>query len=527
MKLIAAAGAVLVGLFGLAGTASSAELARVDPPGFLESDPSFLTSPPADSRVFIAERGQDSSHTARIMIVDDGAPIATPFLTVNNVEVPGERGLMSLAFAPDYATSGLFYVFYTGAGEDSLDPRGDVGDIRIVEYRRSAGNPNLADPSSARLVLKISHSAGNHNGGWMEFGPDGRLYFSVGDNATRDNAQDLGNLLGKIMRIDPADPAGAAAYTVPADNPFVGTAGARGEIWAYGLRNPYRGSFAPDGRLTIADVGEGTWEEINAGDLKGKNMGWPICEGRCSPANPAMTDPVFAYRHDGSDGYGAGCAVTGGHVVEDPGLAGLTGRYIYADFCGDDGRIRSLDLDAPGGDFAATDLTTFANIVAFGQDSLGCSYVLTQANVFRIVPTVPEGEEPPPLACPIPPPPPVDVSYTSFIPNRAVMAKVLRVGARCSISCGATAVATVKISRNRFRKKPVTFRLRRATSGNLAAGTRGTLFLEVPIKRVKAMKKAARNGSRVTARVTVAMTGADSSGGSGTKTVRLVRPKKR
>jgi len=523
MRRLALAGMVLVGVLGTAGSAFAAELARINPPGFLQTDPSFLAGPPdpQDHRVFVAERGRNSDHTARIMLLDGGSPVPTPFLTVGNVDVFGERGLMSVAFPPDFASSGLFYVFYVADGPDPLDPGGQEGDIRIVEYRVSGANPNLADPASARIVLKIAHGAGNHNGGWMEFGPDGRLYFSVGDNASSANAQNLSNLLGKVMRIDPADPSGPAAYTVPADNPFVGTPGARGEIYAYGLRNPYRGSFAPDGRLTIADVGEGTWEEVNAGNLAGRNLGWPVCEGRCVPANPAMTDPVFAYRHDDSDGYGGGCAITGGHVVEDPGLTGLTGRYLFADYCRSGDPIRSLNLDVPGGDFALTDLFTFGNVVAFGQDSLGCSYVLTQDDVFRIV-----GEAGDPAGCPIPPPPPDPVTYTSFIPNRAVMAKRLRVGARCSISCSARADATVKISRNRFRKRPARFRLKQ-TGMTLPSGRRGTLVLAVPKKRVKAMRKAARNGSRVTAKVTVSMSGADGSGGVGKKKIRLVRPKRR
>jgi glucose/arabinose dehydrogenase len=523
MRWIAMAGAVLAGFLGAAGSAAGAELVRINPPGFLVTDPSFLTAPPEpqDSRVFIAERGRNSDHTARIMIIDSGEPVTTPFLAVNNVDVIGERGLMSLAFAPDFGSSGLFYVFYTAAGPDALDPSGQTGDIRIVEYRAPGPDRNVADPASARLVLKIPHSAGNHNGGWMEFGPDGLLYISVGDNANSANAQSLGNLHGKVLRIDPADPPGPGAYTVPADNPFVGDPGARGEIYTLGLRNPYRGSFTPDGRLTIADVGEGTWEEVNAGNLAGRNMGWPVCEGRCSPANPALTDPVFAYRHDDADGYGGGCAITGGHVVEDPALAGLTGRYLFADFCRADQPVRSIDLDTPGGDFAPTGLFTFGNIVAFGQDSLGCSYVLTQHDVFRIV-----GGPGAPAGCPIPPPSPDPVSYTSYIPNRAVIARRLRVGARCSISCSASAVAKVKISRNRFRRKPATFRLKKVTA-TLPGNRRGTLFLAIPLKRAKAMKKAARNGSRVTARVTVDMKGADGSGGSGTRTTRLVRPKRR
>ncbi|MBN8866071.1 MAG: PQQ-dependent sugar dehydrogenase [Solirubrobacterales bacterium] len=516
MRTILAGVVALVCWFGITGSAFGLGLVRVTPPGFLNADASFLTAPPDDDRVFIAERGNPASDVARIMVLDDGAPVATPFLSISGVDTFSERGLMSFAFAPDYATSGRFYVFYIATGPDSLDPTGEQGDIRIVEYRVSAANPDVADPASARLVLSVPHSAGNHNGGWMAFGPDDLLYFTIGDNADSANAQSLANLYGKVSRIDPADPPGAAAYSIPAGNPFASTPGARDEIFAYGLRNPYRASFAPDGRLTIGDVGEGTWEEIDAGDLKGKNLGWPHCEGFCSPPNPAYTDPVYAFGHNG----GENCAVVGGHVVEDPDLTGLTGRYLFSDYC--NGQIRSLDLDAPGGDPRSTELNTYSNVVAFGQDSRGCSYVLTPAEVYRIV----GDESSDGAACPIPPKPPVDVTYRSFIPNRAVIARRVFVSAQCSIACSATAKATVRISRNRHRRRPATFRIKAAAT-QLQADRRGALALLIPARRIRPMRMAVRNGSRIVARVTVTMTGADSSGGSGSKTTRLVRPKRR
>jgi hypothetical protein len=367
--------------------------------------------------------------------------------------------------------------------------------------------------------MRVRHSAGNHNGGWMAFGPDDRLYMAIGDNASAANAQALGNLLGKVLRIDPADPPGPDTYTVPPDNPFVGTPGARSEIWTYGLRNPYRASFAPDGRLTVGDVGNGTWEEINAGDLKGANLGWPGCEGFCSPSNPAFTDPVFSYNHDGGvDGFGGGCAVIGGHVVEDPGLTGLTGRYVFADLC--DGTIRSIDLDAAGRDFRSTGLDTSGSPIAFGQDSLGCSYVLTTSAVFRIVS---DGGT---AACPIPPDPPVAVTYSSFIPRKATIARRVVVGARCSIACDASATGVLRISRNRDRRRPGMLRLK-TPQVDVAAGARRNLVFRIAIKRVKAIGQAARNGSRITLFAKVAMTGADGSSGSGSSTIRLVRPARR
>ena len=522
MKWIAAAGVALICGLGLTGPAVGAELVRVTPEGFLQSGLSNMASPPGDSRIFLAERGSSETNRASIRILDGGVAVTEPFLTIDNVDVAGERGVMSLAFPPDYATSGLFYVFMIARAADTLDPAGQRGDIRILEYRRSETDPDLADPATARLVLETNHTASNHNGGFMEFGQDGYLYFSIGDNANRDNAQDLNNFYGKVLRIDPEDPAGPSTYTIPADNPFVSTPSARGEIWAYGLRNPYRGAFTPDGQLTIGDVGEGTWEEINAGDLAGRNLGWGAgCEGFCDPTVPALTDPFFAYNHSGSDGYEGGCAVVGGHVVEDPSLSGLTGRYIYADYCG--GEIHSLDLGTSDGDFQQTGLTGFGNPVAFATDSSSCSYMLQSNAAFRIV-----ADETGTVACPHPPeePPPLpEITYTSFIPNRAVIGKWIKVGAECSINCSASATAKIRISRNRYRKQPTVLQLK-PVSRSLTANVRGDLVFSVPAQRVPKIKRAIRNGSRVTAPVTVTMVGEDSSGGSGSKSILLVRPKR-
>jgi len=521
MKLIAVAGVFCSFWLGICGMATGAELVKVTPDNFLQSDLSNMDSPPNDGRIFLAERGNPETSKASIRILDGGQALNTPFLTISNVDVDGERGLMSIAFPPDYAETGLFYVFWIAKGGDNLNNSAPAGEIRIVEYRRSADDPNLADPDYRRLVINTSHEATNHNGGWMEFGPDGYLYFSIGDNADRDNAKSLGNLFGKIMRIDPADPPGTPRYTIPVDNPFTSTPGARGEIWTYGLRNPYRGSFAPDGSLTIGDVGEGTWEEINAGALKGKNLGWPDCEGFCSPPAGQFTDPVFAYNHDdGEDGYGGGCAVVGGHVVEDPSLTGLTGRYIYADYCG--GVINSLDLDADNPDFQATGLTGHGNPVAFGTDSSNCSYLLQSSGLFRIVAGA-AGT----AACPHPvePPPMPEIKYTSYIPARAVLGRKFVVAAKCSIKCTAKATARIKIGRNRARKEASFIRLK-PVSRTLAAGVRGNLVLLIPSGRIPGMRKAIRNGSRVTAPVVVRMVGEDSSGGSGAGTTRFF-PRKR
>jgi hypothetical protein len=370
--------------------------------------------------------------------------------------------------------------------------------------------------------MSVPHSAGNHNGGWMAFGPDGHLYFTIGDNANSSNAQTLTNLYGKVMRIDPRPFSSPATYTVPADNPFATVSGARTEIYAYGLRNPYRASFAPDGRLVIGDVGNGTWEEVDAGDLKGANLGWPNCEGFCAGSEPAFVDPVFAYSHDGEDGFGGGNAIIGGYVVHDPSLGGLSGRYLFGDLS--DPALRTIDLDQPDGDFEPAGLNIpngLGSLRSFGEDSRGCVYVLSNAAVFRVVGKAGAG-----TACPRPPDPPVEVEYTSYIPHRSVVGRKLKVGARCTISCSVTATARIKIGRNRFRRKPGRFKLKKVQA-SLPAGQRGNLILRIPIRRVKAMKKALRNHSRVIARVKVTMTGEDGSGGSGASPVRLLRPRRR
>ncbi|MCB0830819.1 MAG: PQQ-dependent sugar dehydrogenase, partial [Solirubrobacterales bacterium] len=188
MKWITAAGVVMLCCLGISGSAFGAGLVRVTPDGYPGSDPSFLTSPPDDSRVFIAERGDSGSHQAQVRIIKDGVPVNQPFLTIGNVDLVSERGLLSIAFAPDYATSGLFYAFYVAHAADGFG--GSTGDIRIVEYHVSSGDPDKADPASARLVFSVPHSAGNHNGGWMAFGPDGDLYFADTNNS-RVRAVDL------------------------------------------------------------------------------------------------------------------------------------------------------------------------------------------------------------------------------------------------------------------------------------------------------------------------------------------------
>ena len=290
-----------------------------------------MTAPPGDRRrVFVVEQ------SGRIMLLLGGKRVSRPFLDLSGeVTAGGEQGLLSMAFAPDYAASGRFYVYFTDRG----------GDQRVQEFRRSSGSPNRADVSTRRQVMSMADPYPNHNGGLLLFGPDGLLYIGTGDGGSggdpENRAQNLESLLGKILRIDPrAD--GSSAYRVPSSNPFVGRAG-RDEIYAYGLRNPWRFSFdRRNGNLYIGDVGQDQFEEIDfarRGGARGRNYGWSCFEGRrrfddsrnCAGATP----PILQYGRSGGE-----CSVTGGVVVRDPGLPALAGRYVYGDYCV--GRMRSF-----------------------------------------------------------------------------------------------------------------------------------------------------------------------------------------
>jgi glucose/arabinose dehydrogenase len=339
----------LLALLLSSAAASAATLIPLAPSSAWNSTPIHGASPPGDPRLFVVERA------GGVRVVEGGVLRPAPFLTVPNVDTEGERGLLSIAFAPDYATSGLFYVFTVAKGPDTLDPSGEAGDLRVVEYRRSSSDPGLADPASARLVLEQDHPAAtNHNGGQLAFGPEGLLYVTMGDAANGANAQDWANDLGKLLRIDPHPPSGIG-FGAPTSNPLVGIAGAKPEIYALGLRNPFRASFGPGGDLVLPDVGQTTWEEVNVGrptgtaaatTLAGANLGWPNCEGACTPPNPSFADPIFQYGHGPPPDTTTGCAIIGGYVVRDPALTGLTGRYVYGDLCRKD--LRTLDLSAPG-----------------------------------------------------------------------------------------------------------------------------------------------------------------------------------
>jgi glucose/arabinose dehydrogenase len=342
-------------------------------------EPLYLTQPSGESAdLFVVQRG------GQIRVIHNGKVLPQPFLDVGNLITTAgqEQGLLSMAFAPDYAKSGLFYVDYTDTN----------GDTRVIEYRRSAGDPLRADLGSAREVLGVNQPFENHNGGLLLFGPDGDLYIGLGDGGSagdpQRNGQNLGTLLGKILRIDPLQQ-GGKPYGIPNGNPFVGRAGARPEIFEYGLRNPWRFSFDPanDAEL-IGDVGQDNFEEVDylpRGRQAGANLGWSAFEAfsryNKDQSAPGAIPPILAYGTH-SDG---NCSVTGGYVVRDPGLRSLYGRYVYGDFCA--GELRSFIPSLPKAVDDKALGPTVAALSSFGEDSAGHVYATSLSGpVYRLDP---------------------------------------------------------------------------------------------------------------------------------------------
>jgi glucose/arabinose dehydrogenase len=332
--------------------------------------PVFVTHA-GDGRVFIVEQ----PGTIRFMI--DGVVADTPFLEIGDrVKDSGnEQGLLGLAFDPAFQQNGFFYVNYTGRGGTTFVSRFQITD-----------DPNQADPGSETVLLTIEQPYANHNGGVIAFGPDGYLYIGVGDGGSagdpQGNAQNLNSLLGKVLRLDVS---GIEGYTIPADNPFA-DGGGRAEIWAYGLRNPWRLVFdSASGDLFIGDVGQNSWEEINyqpAGSPGGQNYGWDYLEGtHAYEANsaPGSVLPIAEYGHN------QGCSVTGGVVVRDPNLPQWNGVYLFGDYC--TGIIWGILPDGSGGWRTQLLYDTGFNISSFGLDANGRVY-LTDLNggVYRLAP---------------------------------------------------------------------------------------------------------------------------------------------
>ncbi len=367
----------------LAFTAQASAQQLVPFGGQTYDSPYYVTGEPGNpSRVYVVE----GAGTIRVVV--NGMTQPGSFLDISSDvcfsdETCGdESGLTSMAFAPDYATSGLFYVFFTR--DAALEH-----DLVVREFRNTPLGSTDVDEATGRDVLVIPHpDAANHNGGQLQFGPDGLLYISTGDgggaNDPQNNAQNRSSLLGKLLRIDPRG-AAPLQYSVPADNPFFGATPGADEVYSYGLRNPYRFSFDRlTGDLTIGDVGQGAWEEIDflaADGGRGANFGWDCFEAtatgassgqaQCTPMQGAHTPPVFQYANPPGPG---NAAINGGYVVRDTTLPSLLGRYLYADSVGAFPEIRSINLFAGGSSGnASTGLT--GGTSSFGEDACGHVYV--------------------------------------------------------------------------------------------------------------------------------------------------------
>lgn len=338
------------------------------------SSPVFLAQPLNDGRIFVVEQG------GRIRVVRNGVLQTTPFLDLSGrVLSGGERGLLSVAFHPQYATNRYFYVYFTTQTN---------GDIRIERFTTTS-NPEVADPASSKLIITIPHSTySNHNGGLVAFGPDGMLYAGIGDGGGAGDplhsGQDPNSLLGSLLRldVDHGDP-----YAIPSDNPFVNQAGKRAEIWAKGLRNPWRYAFdAPTNLLYIADVGQNAHEEVDvvARNRAGLNYGWNIMEGAScySPSSgcnqAGLEQPIIDFGHNPA------CSITGGYVYRGSDIPEIRGHYFYSDYCG--GFLKSFRyLNGSAVDQKDWGLTN-STVTSFGVDFAGELYMMSGNTVLKLAP---------------------------------------------------------------------------------------------------------------------------------------------
>lgn len=336
------------------------------------SSPVYVTSPADDARLFVVEQ------QGRIRIIENGQLIATPFLDISQrVSSGGERGMLSLAFHPQYRSNGFFFVYFTGP----------AGEIRVERFTVS-GNANVATTGSAKVLLTVPHPRSNHNGGLAIFGPDGMLYLGLGDGGGAGdpdaNGQNANTLLGALLRIDvnSGDP-----YGIPPGNPYAGAAGGRGEVWATGLRNPWRFAFdAQAGNLYVADVGQGRLEEVNVvrADRAGVNYGWNILEGTAcynssSCNRQGLELPALEYDHSGG-----ACSVTGGFVYRGAAIPEITGHYFYSDYCA--GFLKSFRyVNGTATDDRTWSVGNVGNVTSFGQDAAGELYLVAGSRVYRIV----------------------------------------------------------------------------------------------------------------------------------------------
>ncbi|HEY0062530.1 MAG TPA: PQQ-dependent sugar dehydrogenase [Telluria sp.] len=364
--------AASVGYSGAALTLALREVANV-------AGAVFAAAPPGDARLFIVERA------GRIRILQGGNVLATPFLDISSrVSSQGEGGLLSLAFDPQYASNGILYLYYT-----------DLSNNIVIARHRASSNPNLAETGGGLEIIRVAHPGfTNHFGGLVAFGPDGMLYVGTGDGGgggdPDGNGQNPATLLGKLLRLDVSAASQAQPYAIPPSNPWANdVTGRRPEIWALGLRNPWRYTF-DSGNLYIADVGQDRREEINVvpATQAAVNYGWNTMEGtlcyNATSCNQAgLTLPVFEYDH-GANGAN-GCSITGGYVYRGNAIAELAGHYFYSDYC--KGFLKSLRF-AGNAVSAQADwpIPAIGNVVSFGRDGDGELLIITASGrVHRIV----------------------------------------------------------------------------------------------------------------------------------------------
>jgi len=348
-------------------------------------NPTFVTAPSGDERLFVVER------EGVIRVLRNGTALTVPWLDISaRVFTAGEGGMLSMAFDPDFARNGYFYVYYT-----------DLQQNIVVERFGSSQLPNVADVTSGLVILRIPHPQyTNHFGGLAAFGPDGLLYVGTGDGGGAgdpfNNAQSLGAMLGKLLRVDVRAANAGQPYTIPAGNPYLNQPGARPEIWATGLRNPWR--FAFDGSsLYIADVGQDAREEVNVAALAqgGLNYGWDImegsnCYGGAGCNRSGLTLPVFEYEHGANDVNG--CSITGGYVYRGSALPELAGHYFYSDYCR--GYLKSFLASGNGSSGNAGgisesrdwNISGAGQVVSFGRDGAGELVIVSASGrIYRIV----------------------------------------------------------------------------------------------------------------------------------------------
>ncbi len=507
------------------------------------AQPVYVTAPPGDlERLFVVQR------TGKIVVVRDG--VSSTFLDITGrVRSSGsEQGLLSMAFAPDYATSGTFWVYYTAQPPGGSGAPGS--DLMISAFQRT--DADHADPGSERVILQIPHRKfDNHNGGNLQVGPDGMLWVATGDGGDGDDT--LGNAqqsspawndaaagrdarLGKLLRIDPRPGPGCdGRCTIPADNPGF----AQPEIWAKGLRNPWRFSFdRVTGDLTIGDVGQGMWEEVDfaaaPGRGTGADYGWNVYEGlhprgSAAPAGtpPGVTMPVLEKAHAEPDSF---ISIAGGYVVRDPALPDLLGRYVYADtYRGD---IRAATL-AVGGAMNDTDTgLDVSTLASFGEDACGRVYAVSlDGPVYRLAQS---GDCVPPLAAggpgvtpPVKPGAPgggaggPGVMLSAAARQRPWTTGVVRVRVSCEQICDVTGRGTFLIAKaNKNVRAAAVARLLRTSSvrTTLAAGATVTLKAKVSARSRRSLLRALRRDRRVTLRF--AITAKDRAGNTRTTSAR-------